>query len=85
MQVVLPPLNPAANVLVFAEFGYGPRKYAAGEHGEQLRFHVEDSPTRSARLVLENGRKVIPLPAYDDIGYQAVDMIIRAIGSDGVL
>jgi tetratricopeptide (TPR) repeat protein len=70
-RVVLPPYNPAANVLVFAEYGYGPRKYAAGEHGEQLRFHAEDSPTRSARLVLENGRKIVPLPAYDDLGYQA--------------
>lgn len=70
-KVSLPPYNPAANVLVFAEYGYGPRKYAAGEHGEQLRFHVDDSPTRSARLVLENGRKIIPLPAYDDLGYQA--------------
>jgi tetratricopeptide (TPR) repeat protein len=67
----LPPYNPKANVLVFAEFGYGPRKYAAGEHGEQLRFYADDSPTRSARLVLDNGRKVVPLPAYDDLGYQA--------------
>jgi len=67
----LPPYQPAANVLVFAEYGYGPRKYAAGAHGEQLRFHVEDSPTRSARLVLDEGRMVIPLPAYDDLSYQA--------------
>ena len=68
----LPDYNPAANVLVFAEYGNGPRKYAAGPHGEQLRFHVEDSPSRSARLVLENGRKVVPLPAYDDLGFQAI-------------
>lgn len=67
----LPPFNPSANVLVFAEYGYGPRKYAAGEYGEMLRFHVDDSPTRSARLVLDGGRKIIPLPAYDDLGYQA--------------
>jgi hypothetical protein len=70
-RVALPPYNVAANVLVFAEYGYGPRKYAAGVHGEQLRFHAEDSPSRSARLVLENGRKIVPLPAYDDLGYQA--------------
>jgi tetratricopeptide (TPR) repeat protein len=70
-QVSLPPYNPAANVLVFAEYGYGPRKYAAGEYGELLRFHTDDSPTRSARLVLGDGWKVIPLPAYDDLGYQA--------------
>ncbi|MSU50111.1 MAG: hypothetical protein EXS37_13675 [Opitutus sp.] len=70
-KIALPPYNPSANVLVFAEYGYGPRKYAGGKYGEQLRFHAEDSPTRSARLVLENGRKIIPLPAYDDLGYQA--------------
>jgi hypothetical protein len=68
----LPPYNPAANVLIFAEFGYGPRKYAAGQYGEQLRFYVNDSPSRSARLVLDNGRRVVPLPGYDDLGYQAV-------------
>ncbi len=67
----LPPYQPAANVLVFAEYGYGPRKYAAGPYGEQLRFHVEDSPSRSARLVLQQGRMIVPLPAYDDLGYQA--------------
>lgn len=67
----LPPYDPATNVLVFAEYGYGPRKYAAGEYGQMLRFHVEDSPSRSARLVLDNGRRVVPLPAYDDLGYQA--------------
>ena len=70
-SAVLPPYNPAANVLVFAEYGYGPRKYAAGEYGEFLRFYADDSPTRSARLVLDNGRKIIPLPAYDDLGFQA--------------
>ena len=70
-RISLPPYNPAANVLVFAEYGYGPRKFAAGEYGEQLRFHAEDSPTRSARLVLNGGRMVVPLPAFDDLGYQA--------------
>lgn len=67
----LPPYNPSANVLIFAEYGYGPRKYAAGEHGELLRFYTDDSPTRSARLVLDNGWNTVPLPAYDDLGYQA--------------
>ncbi len=67
----LPPYNLTANVLVFAEYGYGPRKFAAGEHGAQLRFHAEDSPSRSARLILNGGRMVVPLPVYDDLGYQA--------------
>lgn len=67
----LPPYNEAGNVLVFAEFGYGPRKYAAGENGEQLRFYVDDSPTASARLLLDGGKMIVPLPAYDDLGFQA--------------
>ena len=37
----LPAYDPAANVLVFAEFGYGPRKIAAGEYGEKLRFQTQ--------------------------------------------
>src|SRR6185503_14125437 len=67
----LPSFNPRANVLVFAEYGYGPRKVAAGQYGEQLRFQADDSPTHAARLVLDDGRRIVPLPAYDDLGYQA--------------
>jgi hypothetical protein len=70
-KLALPSYNPGANVLVFAEYGNGPRKYAAGQHGEMLRFHTEDSPSHSARLVLQDGRRIIPLPAYDDLDYQA--------------
>jgi hypothetical protein len=70
-KVPLPPYDPEANVLVFAEFGYGPRKVRAGQYGEQLRFLANDSPTHSARLVLDDGRRIVPLPAYDDVGYQA--------------
>jgi len=70
-KVNLPPYNPSANVLIFAEYGYGPRKYASGQYGEQLRFHTGDAPSHSARLVLDDGRKIVPLPVYDDLGYQA--------------
>lgn len=70
-RLTLPPYQPAANVLVFAEYGYGPRKYAAGQYGEFLRFYTDDSPTRSARLVLDGGTKMVPLPSYDDLGFQA--------------
>ena len=67
----LPPYSATSNVLVFAEYGYGPRKYASGQYGEQLRFYADDSPTHSARLVLDHGKRIVPLPAYDDLGYQA--------------
>ncbi|HVS51797.1 MAG TPA: hypothetical protein VHD62_05525 [Opitutaceae bacterium] len=70
-KIALPHYNPDANVLLFAEYGYGPRKIAAGPYGEQLRFLAEDSPTHSARLVLDGGTRIVPLPGYDDLGYQA--------------
>ncbi len=67
----LPPLDPADNVLLFAEFGRGPRKYAAGEYGEQLKFATKDSRTHSARLTLDGGAVAISLPALDDLNFQA--------------
>ncbi len=70
-RAVLPNPNLTANVLVFAEYGYGPRKVAAGPHGEQLRFVADESPSRSARLLLDEGRRIVPLPSYDDLGFQA--------------
>jgi tetratricopeptide (TPR) repeat protein len=70
-RVTLPDYNPAANVLIFAEYGLGPRKFAAGQYGEQLRFRTEESVTRAARLILEEGRRVVPLPAFDDLNFQA--------------
>lgn len=61
--------DPAANVLIFAEYGTGPRKYGGGEYGEQLKFFTKDSAARSATLSI-NGQTV-PLPAYDDLNFQA--------------
>jgi hypothetical protein len=65
----LPPYNKNANVLVFAEYGKGPVKYAGGEYGEQLRFYTEESRIRSARLIVD-GHK-ISLPPYDNLNFQA--------------
>jgi hypothetical protein len=70
-RVNLPDYNAEANVLLFAEYGRGPRKVAAGQYGEQLRFRTEESVTRSARLVLDDGLRVVPLPACDDLNFQA--------------
>lgn len=65
----LPAYEPAANVLVFAEYGAGPRKYGGGEFGEQLKFFTKDSPAHLATLSV-NGQTV-RLPAYDDLNFQA--------------
>lgn len=65
----LPAYAPSANVLVFAEYGVGPRKYGGGEFGEELKFFTKDSPAQSATLSV-NGQTV-RLPAYDDLNFQA--------------
>lgn len=65
----LPPYDPQANALFFVEWGRGPRKYAAGEYGEQLRFRIEPSRIRSATLT--TGGRTIHFTAWDDLGFQA--------------
>lgn len=64
-----PDYDRKANVLIFAEYGRGPRKYAGGEYGEQLRFTTDQSRARSARLEIDG--RTVQLPAYDDIAFQA--------------
>ncbi len=64
------PYDAHGNVLLFVEFGRGPRKYAAGENGELLRFRTEPSRIRSASLsVLEQTVHFLP---WDNLNYQAV-------------
>ncbi len=65
----LPPYDPKANVLVFVEFGRGPRKLATGRYGEQLRFQAEPSRVRSAALSLVD-ENVHFLP-WDNLSFQA--------------
>jgi hypothetical protein len=65
----LPDYDKQANVMLFVEYGIGPRKYAGGEYGEQLKFYTEASKTASAELRVA-GRSVRLLP-YDNINYQA--------------
>jgi hypothetical protein len=65
----LPAYDPAANVLIFAEYGTGPRKYGGGEYSEQLKFFVKNSAAHAATLNV-NGQAV-NLPAYDDLNFQA--------------
>lgn len=64
-----PPYNKNANVLLFIEFGLGPKKYAAGSHAEQLRFSENPSAARSINLRV--GAQQYPLIPYDDLQWQA--------------
>jgi hypothetical protein len=70
-----PAYDKSANVLVFAELGQGPSKYAAGEHQEQLHFSAGSSTAVSARFRVDSTNNpagpVVNVPAYDDLTYQA--------------
>ena len=64
-----PPYFKKANVMVFLEFGQGPRKYATGPHAEQLRFGEQPSTARSVNLHV--GSQQFALVPYDDLQWQA--------------
>lgn len=66
----LPAYEPEANTLFFLEWGNGPRKYAGGEYGEQLRFRTDPSRVRSATL--STMEKTIHFTPWDNLSYQAV-------------
>jgi hypothetical protein len=68
-RVTPPEYDRKANVMLFVEYGRGPRKYAGGEYSEQLRFITDQSRARSA--VLEVDGRTIKLPVYDDLNFQA--------------
>jgi len=64
-----PAYNKNANVLLFIEFGHGPKKFAAGAHAERLRFSEEVSVVRSVNLRVDTQQYSL-LP-YDDLQWQA--------------
>ncbi len=76
-----PPLDPAANVLVFIEMGRGPTKVAAGGHGERLQYLPGSGRAISVRVQL--GGQVVVVPWYDDLTFQATSRGGRVM--DGVL
>ncbi len=57
------------NVVIFAESGRGPKKYAAGEYGEQLKFRPGAS--RAARVRVGVGGKWVEMEPLDDLTFQA--------------
>jgi hypothetical protein len=64
-----PDYDTKANVMIFAEYGRGPRKYPGGQYGEQLKFTTDQSRARGALLTVDG--RTVKLPAYDDINFQA--------------
>ncbi len=66
----LPAYDLESNVLCFVEFGAGPRKVAAGQYGEQLKFQFSASRVRSASLsVAEQNLYFTP---WDNLNFQAL-------------
>lgn len=64
-----PEYNRHANVLMFLEFGPGPRKFAMGRYREELHFTVPQSPVQSAFIRIED--QTAQIRPYDDLGFQA--------------
>jgi tetratricopeptide (TPR) repeat protein len=65
----LPAATRDDNVIIFAEYGRGPVKYATGAYGEQLRFRPGNSVAHAAVLKLA-GRE-LRLDPLDDLHFQA--------------
>jgi hypothetical protein len=64
-----PEFSPKANLLVFVDYGPGPKKFADGQYAEQLRFSGGKSPVVSARVKVEEMTgQAVP---YDDLYFQA--------------
>lgn len=63
------PYDPQANLLVFMEFGAGPKKYATGQYREQMRFRDPMSAPRSASITVAS-QTIVMMP-YDDLYFQA--------------
>jgi len=68
-EVKLPPYNPKANLLLFFEFSPGPTKFATGEYGEELRFHVAPATVKSADFKIDS--QDYPVAPVDDVWFQA--------------
>src|SRR5688572_198215 len=64
-----PAYNPKANVLLFADFGSGPTKYAAGHYSEQLMFRHGPNQIRSVQVQVAG--QTYQLRPYDDLYFQA--------------
>jgi len=68
-NINLPEYNPNANVLVIVEYGPGPRKYAAGKYGEELKFRTSAPTVFSAQI--KTGSIDQQVAPCDDLNFQA--------------
>ena len=72
-----PEFSLKANVIVFVDYGPGPKKFASGQYAEELRFSGGNSQIRSAVVkVGDVTGKAVP---YDDLYFQATTRGGRAM------
>jgi tetratricopeptide (TPR) repeat protein len=64
-----PTYDPDHNVIIFAETGQGPVKYATGQYGEELRFRPGQS--RAVRVHVRAGERTLSMEPLDDLTFQA--------------
>jgi len=64
-----PDYTPTHRVLLFAESGRGPLKYATGEYREELRFREGHSAPRAVRVCADD--RSFRLEPWDDLTFQA--------------
>jgi tetratricopeptide (TPR) repeat protein len=64
-----PSYDPKANLLLFADFGPGPTKYAMGEYAQYLMFREGRTPIRTVQVQVDG--KTYKLRPYDDLYFQA--------------
>jgi hypothetical protein len=83
MEIVpdLTPPQPGDTVLVVAETGQGPSKFAAGQHLEKLT--VREGAVGNLALVAKMGENRSPMAAAEDLFFQATTRGGRA--ADGIL
>jgi len=68
-NINLPDYNPKANVICILEYGPGPKKYAGGKYGEELKFRTSSSPLLSAQI--KTGSIDQQVAPCDDLNFQA--------------
>jgi len=77
-RLTQPPDYPVdSNLLVFADAGRGPVKFATGEYQQELRFRPGQS--RASRIRLRAGDQTMWLEPWDDLTFQATTRGGRAM------
>lgn len=67
--VIPDPYEKLGRVLIFADYGRAPEKFAVGQYREKLKFRDAGSPV--TELIVRSGNQSVHLGAADDLAYQS--------------